>query len=161
MGKPSHLTPTQGLLNSIFIFQLCFLAKLRPLGYQKFNLVANQDSKAQKSTIFGQNLAANSNFEFKNLDQNDIVMKNEFLTAKFDSKVGYLKSVQEFDGVERKVELGFVQYGVRRKNQSEIFYVLSPIEVLQNLFDARQNRTWSMSVILNSLKAHQTTTPRW
>lgn len=63
----------------------------------------------------------NNNFSFFDVSnaEQDVMLKNSQLTAKFDSKTGFLRSIQPIDSDEVGVRMSFVQYGARRRDSSK------------------------------------------
>uniref|UniRef100_A0A915DCI5 Alpha-mannosidase n=1 Tax=Ditylenchus dipsaci TaxID=166011 RepID=A0A915DCI5_9BILA len=101
-------------------FELCFLAKLPPIGFVRYDII-EADDISHKARIHSLPGFASPIFETKELSgDSEIYILNSHLKAVFDSKSGYLKSVasKAMSDQELQMQMNFVRYGARPHNTS-------------------------------------------
>ncbi|GMR56501.1 hypothetical protein PMAYCL1PPCAC_26696, partial [Pristionchus mayeri] len=94
-------------------FELCFVASIAPLSMQTYNIVSESSAEEEKTTVGG-SVRVDGN-EFKTTSSSgDAVLKNDKITAEFDSITGMLKSVTPVgSSTATKTLMKFVKYGAR------------------------------------------------
>ena len=98
-------------------FELCFLATLPPLGLVQFDIIQSAHiSHKVKITAFNAPFES-SQFDLKtgSVDE-EVVLRNDRLSALFNPSTGYLKSIRTQSEEEENIGLSFVRYGARPRN---------------------------------------------
>ncbi|VDN53346.1 unnamed protein product [Dracunculus medinensis] len=92
---PQQIGPVFNLTNSKLavipgIFELCFLATVPALGFERYHLIITEE-KNRRAVIMSVNNAVNlSGFNVSIIKEKQFTLNNEYFTATFDSSTGYL-----------------------------------------------------------------------
>ncbi|KAI6221017.1 Alpha-mannosidase [Aphelenchoides fujianensis] len=99
-------------------FDLCFRARVPPLGFARFELREAGAFEQQGVDVRVSPAVNHSSFpNARAFGSGEIPrLSNGLLNATFDPWSGYLESVEHSGGIQTKIQTSFVHYGVRRHN---------------------------------------------
>ncbi|KAI6221443.1 Alpha-mannosidase [Aphelenchoides fujianensis] len=100
-------------------FDLCFRARVPPLGFARFELrEAGGDFEEQRVDVRVSAAVDHSVFPTARVFESGESPRqsNRFLNATFDPTSGYLESVEHSNGIQTGIQTSFVHYGARRHN---------------------------------------------
>ncbi|KAI6230678.1 Alpha-mannosidase [Aphelenchoides fujianensis] len=100
-------------------FDLCFRARVPPLGFARFELrEAGGNSEEQRVDVRVSAAVDHSSLPTARVftSGESPRLSNRFLNASFDPTSGYLESVEHSGGILTRIQASFVHYGARRHN---------------------------------------------
>ncbi|KAI6186000.1 Glycoside hydrolase and Glycosyl hydrolases 38 domain containing protein [Aphelenchoides besseyi] len=96
-------------------YDLCFQAQVPALGFARYEVVEGETAKAD--VWISSSIDEKSFEEAKRIPTDDqFQLFNDYLTANFDSKSGYLQSIDYKGQTKTDIQMEFIRYGARSHN---------------------------------------------